>query len=108
MDTRSRTGSSATRRVASTAQVCSRSAHARTACTWVGKPGAQGRNPQEGDRRDSLLNWPTDIGFAPDGRAYIVDWNNHEVRRVETDDTLHTVIGNAVEAEGAPDGADYL
>jgi DNA-binding beta-propeller fold protein YncE len=79
-----------------------------TACTWAGKPGVQGLNKVEADRRHSLLSWPTDIGFASDGRGYIVDWNNHEVRRIEPDDTLRTVMGNAVESEGAPDGADYL
>jgi DNA-binding beta-propeller fold protein YncE len=79
-----------------------------TACTWVGKKGVQGINHDPRDRLDSVLNWPTDIGFAPDGRGYIVDWNNHEVRRIESDDMLRTVMGNAVEAEGAPDGADYL
>lgn len=78
-----------------------------TACTWVGKAGVQGRN-QDKDRLSSLLNWPTDIGFAPDGRGYLVDWNNHEVRRIEVDDTIATVIGNSVEAEGAPNGSDYL
>jgi hypothetical protein len=78
------------------------------ACTWVGKPGMQGMNKGELDRRESLLNWPSDIGFAPDGRAYIADWNNHEIRRIEADDTLHTVVGNSVESEGAATGADYL
>ncbi len=79
-----------------------------TACTWVGKPGVQGINHDKLDRRDSLLNWPTDIEFAADGRGYLVDWNNHEVRRIEADDKLVTVMGNSVEAEGAPDGSDYL
>jgi len=79
-----------------------------TACSWAGTPGAQGQNDDVRDRRDSLLNWPTDVAFSPTGLGYIVDWNNHEIRRVEPDDTLIAVLGNSVEAEGAPDGTDYL
>ena len=79
-----------------------------TACSWAGTPGVQGQHDDVRDRRDSILNWPSDIGFSPDGRGYIVDWNNHEVRRVEADDTLTTVLGNAIESEGAADGTDFL
>src|SRR5690242_813095 len=78
-----------------------------TACTWAGT-GVQGINKEVRDRRDSNLNWPSDIGFSLDNQGYIVDWNNHEIRRVDADDALRTVMGNTVEAEGSPDGADYL
>jgi serine/threonine-protein kinase len=79
-----------------------------TACTWSGIAGVQGKDETVRDRRDSMLSWPTDIEFSPANQGYIVDWNNHLVRRVEADDTLTSVLGNAVEAEGAPDGTDYL
>lgn len=79
-----------------------------TACTWSGVAGVQGKDDVVRDRRASLLNWPTDIEFSPTNQGYIVDWNNHLVRRVEADDTLTSIIGNAVEAEGAPNGTDYL
>ncbi len=79
-----------------------------TACTWAGKPGIQGINKGVLDRRESELSWPTDIEFALDGRGYLADWNNHELRRIEADDTLATVLGNNLEAEGAPNGSDYL
>jgi len=79
-----------------------------TACTWAGTAGMQGINEDVRDRQDSLLNWPTDIGFSPDNVGYIVDWNNHLVRGVAADDKLRVAIGNAVEAEGAADGSDYL
>jgi sugar lactone lactonase YvrE len=39
------------------------------------------------------LYWPIDLEFAPDGRAYILDWQNHRVRRIEADGTLRTVFG---------------
>jgi biofilm PGA synthesis N-glycosyltransferase PgaC len=34
-----------------------------------------------------------DLAFAPDGRAYVLDWQNHRVRRVNLDDTFETVVG---------------
>lgn len=79
-----------------------------TACTWAGQAGVQGKDEVVRDRRESLLSWPTDIEFSPANQGYLVDWNNHLVRRVEPDDTLISILGNSVEAEGAPNGTDYL
>src|SRR5262245_51576700 len=39
------------------------------------------------------LYWPVDLEFAPDGRAYILDWQNHRVRRIDGDGRLRTVFG---------------
>jgi sugar lactone lactonase YvrE len=39
------------------------------------------------------LYWPVDLEFAPDGRAYILDWQNHRVRRIDDDGRLRTVFG---------------
>jgi sugar lactone lactonase YvrE len=39
------------------------------------------------------LYWPVDLQFAPDGRAYLLDWQNHRVRRIDADGRLRTVIG---------------
>jgi len=79
-----------------------------TACTWAGVPGPSGYNEDVRLRQDIWLGSPTDLTFAPDGRAWISDWNNHRVRRVEADDTVTTVIGNSAEGDGAPDGSDLL
>ena len=80
------------------------------ACTWAGIPGVggfgvPGKAGENGDgvfRLDTKLYFPMDVSFAPDGTAYIVDWNNHAIRRVEKDGTLTTVIGNEVEGDGSP------
>ena len=79
------------------------------ACRWAGT-GVQGFNREHPivDRLDSRLNQPTDIVFGPDGRGYIVDWNNHMVRRVEHDQTLTVVMGTLAEGDGAPDMQDRL
>jgi hypothetical protein len=79
-----------------------------TACNWAGVPPEQGYDGEGFDRRESRLNWAMDITFGPDDRAYIVDWNNHLIRRVEADQTMTTVIGNAVEGDGPPGQVDRL
>jgi sugar lactone lactonase YvrE len=48
------------------------------------------------DRQAALktnLYLPQDVTVAPDGRVYIVDWNNHRIRRIETDGTMTIVAG---------------
>jgi sugar lactone lactonase YvrE len=90
------------------ADVCD-GAKSGDACRWAGT-GEQGLNRENPklDRLDSLLNQPTHITFAPDGRAYITDWNNHMIRRVEHDQTLVRVVGTEYEGDGSPEMEDRL
>ena len=37
---------------------------------------------------------PAARGIAPDGTAYLLDWNNHMVRLLGLDGNLNTVVGN--------------
>lgn len=80
-----------------------------TACTWagIGERGFNIKDP-EAHRLESKLYFPQDLTFAPDGRAYIVDWNNHRIRRVEADDSLTVVIGTDYEGDGPPEMEDRL
>ncbi len=79
------------------------------ACRWAGtgKKGFNAATP-DADRLESKLYFPTDMTFGPDGRAYIVDWNNHYIRRVERDDTMTIVLGTEYEGDGAADFSDSL
>lgn len=77
-------------------------------CNWAGVPPEQGYDGEGIDRRSSRLNWTMDITFGPDGLAYLVDWNNHLIRRVEADDTIVTVIGTQEEGDGPPGEVDRL
>ena len=45
-----------------------------------------------------------EIKFGPDGRLYILDWNNHMLRRMEADGTLSRVCGSGIpgDSEGDP------
>jgi hypothetical protein len=61
---------------------------AGTACVWAGLSGELGLNGDGKDRRETMLYWPVDLAFAPDGTPWLLDWNNHMVRRVNTDDTV--------------------
>jgi len=80
-----------------------------TACVWAGT-GERGFNIENpnANRLESKLYYPEDVTFGPDGRAYIVDWNNHRIRRVEADDSLRVVIGTDYEGDGPPEMEDRL
>lgn len=80
-----------------------------TACVWagIGERGFNIENPTA-HRLDSKLYYPEDVTFDPDGRAYIMDWNNHRIRRVEADDSLVVVMGTDYEGDGPPEMEDRL
>jgi sugar lactone lactonase YvrE len=50
-----------------------------------------------GDGKPALetdFYWPQDVAVQPgSGLLYVVDWNNHRIRRVEDDGTVRTVVG---------------
>jgi sugar lactone lactonase YvrE len=74
-------------------------------CTIAGN----GEPAFDGDGRPALasaLYWPLDLDYAPDGRAYILDWQNHRVRRVNVDGRLETVVGNDLVGDGPRDQSD--
>lgn len=63
------------------------------ACTWAGRPGVFGFNGDGHHRLDTELYWTMDLSFAADGTVWLIDWNNHLIRRILTDDTVTTVVG---------------
>jgi NHL repeat len=67
--------------------------------TFAGN-GVQGAGVDGVSPRQTPLYWPQDMAFAPDGRAYIIDWNNYRIRVVENG-IIHTVIGSG---NPVPDG----
>jgi len=75
-------------------------------CTWAGT-GERAFAGDGFDRRSSPLYWPVDLEFAPapDGRAYVLDWQNHRVRRVDEHDRFETVIGTDEVGDGPFDAA---
>lgn len=79
-----------------------------TACTWAGVKHQRGFNNDGLDKAKSWLAYPADLTWGPDGHAWIVDWNNHRIRRVQDDNTLKTYIGTGYEGDGSPGETDRL
>lgn len=69
--------------------------------TYAGN-GEAGKGPDEAALRQASFYLPLDLTFGPDGRPYILDWNNHRVR-VVTDSRVSTLIGTG-ELGDAPAG----
>ena len=70
-------------------------------CTFMGDGraavGKDGLGPTE-----VSLYLPQDLTWGPDGKAYVLDWNNHRVRVVDGD-VVRTLVGTG-ELGDAPDG----
>lgn len=52
----------------------------------------------------SALYLPSAVRRGPDGLTYVMDFNNHRLRRIDTDGALRTVVGvglHAIAVEGA-------
>ena len=64
--------------------------------------GDAGKGPEEAPLLQALFYLPQDLTYGPDGRLYILDWNNHRVR-VVTDGRISTLIGTG-ELGDAPAG----
>lgn len=76
-----------------------------SACIWAGT-GELGFNGDGKTRLDTRLYWPADLDFAPDGTPWVLDWNNHKVRKV-VDDKFVTVVGEFL-GDGPPDQSDLV
>ena len=76
-----------------------------TICTYAGT-GDAGFNGDGRPLLASTLYWPIDLTITPTGTTYILDWNNHRVRRVDPDSTLTTVIGTDFVGDGPYDQSD--
>ena len=89
---------------------CDDSGHA---CTWAGLAGQFGFNGDGLDRLATKLYWTMDMYFAADGTPWLIDWNNHLVRKVLPDGKMKTVVGwidpifpgDGAPAEAMADGA---
>ena len=72
--------------------------------------GDAGKGPEEATLLQALFYLPQDLTYGPDGRLYILDWNNHRVRvvidqrvRRGIDQRVTTLIGTG-ELGDAPAG----
>jgi DNA-binding beta-propeller fold protein YncE len=87
-------------------------------CTWLGvapvpdqglffagfsAEGLPRTNPPQLWLETTLLYLPVDITFAPDGTAYYADYNNHRIRKIELDGSVHTLSGTGLLGDGPND-----
>ena len=70
-------------------------------CTVVGT-GKAGLSGDGLDARTAALYTPMDVTVGPDGRLFVVDWNNHRIRAVNADGTIETVAGSGLLGDGPP------
>jgi len=76
-------------------------------CTYAGT-GQTGFSGEGDDRLRTVLYWPFDVEFTPSGKTYLLDWNNHRVREIRNDDTIHTIVGTVDVGDGPFDLSDLM
>lgn len=54
----------------------------------------------------SRFYWPVDMLITPEEERFVLDWNNHKVRQLQTDGTLRTVLGTDFIGDGPSDLSD--
>lgn len=70
-----------------------------TICTWAGT-GIAGLTEDGVPPLETNLYLPIDLTWGPDGNAYLIDWNNHRIRRITPDGELTTVAGTGELGDG--------
>jgi len=73
-----------------------------TMCRVAGT-GVQGYNGDGKLATMTDLNLPTQVRRGPDGLLYIMDFNNHMLRRIEANGMISTVAGNGLHGGATPD-----
>lgn len=67
-------------------------------CTLAGT-GKAALGDDEISPEKSALYLPQDALVGPDGLVYVVDWNNHRIRRIDPDARIRTVAGTGLLGE---------
>jgi sugar lactone lactonase YvrE len=71
--------------------------------TTVAGTGLAGLNDDGEPPLETHLYLPQDVTVGPDGLLYLVDWNNHRIRRIDPDGVVETIAGTG-ELGDAQDG----
>lgn len=79
-----------------------------SSCVWAGS-GVAGLNRDGLPKEETRLYWPIDLVFGPDGTPFVVDWNNHLIRKAKPDGTFETVVGEygGILGDGPVEGNDF-
>ncbi|MFN0152248.1 MAG: hypothetical protein ACKVU1_16210 [bacterium] len=66
----------------------------------AGKTGLAGNDGDEGPAANALLYWVVDLTVIPGGEMLVMDWNNHRIRKITADGTIHGFIGSGLVGDG--------
>ncbi len=72
-------------------------------CTIAGTIGVAARGEEDVPATESSLYLVQDTTVGPDGRLYIMDWNNHRIRYIDEQGLIHTIVGVGELGDG-PEG----
>ncbi len=61
-------------------------------CTIVGT-GERGHAGDDGPALDAEMSVPQDVAISPEGELWVLDFNNYQVRAVDKDQIIRTVVG---------------
>lgn len=80
-------------------------------CDVAGVAGEAGVEGLGGDARTARLNHPVDVAMAPltlaqTGEIYVLDWQNHAVRKITRDKKLFPFIGTGRAGDGTSGEAE--
>lgn len=82
---------------------CDQECESGDLCTWLGT-GEAGVALAGDHRLDALVYASTDLGFAPDGTPYVLDWNNHRIFTLDAEERVVPVSGEAGLLGDGPEG----
>lgn len=78
-----------------------------TICTIAGV-GTDGFSGDDGPATRAELYLPMDVAIGPDGLVYVVDYNNHRVRRIDADGRIRTLLGTGSPGDVVTDDPESL
>jgi DNA-binding beta-propeller fold protein YncE len=68
-------------------------------CGFAGT-GDNGWNLDGKDKSETMFSFPMGITFSPYGNPVLADWNNHKIREIRPDGTVHTIMGTDFLGDG--------
>lgn len=77
-------------------------------CNVSGIAGEIGLSGNGGPATEARHYWPMDITIAPNDEIFIVDWNNHMVRKVDANGIITRMIGAGNLGDDSSGPADQL
>lgn len=68
-------------------------------CTIAGT-GVAGLSGDDGPATEARIYLPIDMTSGPDGRLFLIDWNNHRIRTIADDGLIRTIAGTGELGDG--------